>query len=134
MKSNKKIAIVSIVVGLLLLGGVVVYMKDSQTVSQTKHSPTVRQAKSSKKDSVTVQQAKVVRAYVVNFCMEYARYPSKDEFAKRYPKLAADPDWSYRPGKDLKSGTFQYPPPLFSASGDNGTVSNPCQTFNTEVF
>jgi hypothetical protein len=130
MKSNKKIITVTIVVGLLLLGGVVVYMKDSQTVSQSKHSQKVQQTK----DSVTVQEAKIVRAYVVNFCMEYARYPSKEEFDKRYPKLAADPDWSYRPGKDMKSGTLQYPPPLFSASGDNGTVSNPCQVFNTEVF
>ena len=127
MKSNKKIVIVSIVLGLVLLGGVLVSL-------QTKDSKTVPQAKNSVKDSVTVQQAKIVRAYVVNFCMEYARYPSKDEFDKRYPKLAADPDWSYRPGKDLKSGAFQYPPPLFSASGDNGTVSNPCQVFNTEVF
>lgn len=131
MKSNKKIVIVSIVLGLALVGGVVVSLqtKDSKTVSQAKDSSTVHQAK----DSVTVQQAKVVRAYVVNFCMEYARYPSKEEFDKRYPKLAADPDWSYRPGKDLKSGTFQYPMPLFS-SGDSNTVSNPCQIFNTEVF
>ena len=127
MKSNKKNVTAAIVVGLVLLGGVVasLYMKDSQTVPQAKHS---------QKGSVTVQQAKVVRAYVVNFCMEYARYPKNEEFNKKFPKLAADPEWSYRPGKDLKSGTFQYPPPLFSASGDNGTVSNPCQTFNTEVF
>jgi hypothetical protein len=127
MKSNKKIVTVAIVVGLLLFGGVLgyLYMKDSKTVPQ---------AKEFVKDSVTVQQAKIVRAYVVNFCMEYARYPSKEEFAKRYPKLAADPDWSYRPGKDLKSGAFQYPTPLFSASGDSNTVSNPCQVFNTEVF
>ncbi len=112
--SRDKSKTVAIVLGLLLLMGVMVnlYMKDSKTV----------------------QEANVVRAYVVNFCMENARYPSKEEFDKRYPKLAADPDWSYRPGKDLKSGTFQYPPPLFSASGDNGTVSNPCQVFNTEVF
>ena len=123
MKSWKKITIAAIVLGLALVGGVLVGL-------QTEDSKTVPQVK----DSVTVQQAKVVRAYVVNFCMEYARYPSKKEFDKRYPKLAADPDWSYRPGKDLKSGTFQYPPPLFSVSGDNGTVNNPCQTFNTEVF
>ena len=127
MKSNKKNVTAAIVVGLVLLGGVVasLYMKDSQTVPQAKHS---------QKDSVAVQQAKIVRAYVVNFCMEYARYPKNEEFNKKFPKLAADPEWSYRPGKDLKSGTFQYPPPLFSASGDNGTVSNPCQVFNTEVF
>ena len=121
---------VSIVVGLLLIAGVLVYMKDSKTAPQVKGSKTAPQLK----DPVTVQQAKIVRAYIVNFCMEYARYPQKKEFEKRFPKLAADPDWSYRPGKDLKSGTFQYPPPLFSVSGDNGTVSNPCQVFNTEVF
>ena len=114
---------VAIVLGLLLLGGVLVslYMKDSQKVPQAKDSP-------------TGQQAKIVRAYIVNFCMEYARYPSKKEFDKRYPKLAADPDWSYSPGKDLKSGALQYPMPLFSAPGDSNTISNPCQVFNTEVF
>lgn len=130
MKSNKKIVTAAVVVGLLLVVGVVLYMKDSQRVFQTKDSKAAHQAKG----TPTVQQARIVRAYVVNFCMEYARYPSKKEFDKRYPKLAADPDWSYQPGKDLKSGTLQYPPPLFSASGDNGTVSNPCQVFNTEVF
>lgn len=130
MKSNKKNITAAIVVGLVLLGGVVVYMQDSQTVPQAKGSKSVHHVK----DSPTVQEAKIVRAYIVNFCMEYARYPSKEEFDKRYPKLAADPDWSYRPGKDLKSGILQYPPPLFSASGENGTVSNPCQVFNTEVF
>ena len=97
------------------------YMKDSKTVPQTK-------------DSSMGQQAKIARAYIVNFCMENARYPSKEEFAKRYPKLAVDPDWSYSPGKDLKSGTLQYPAPLFSASGDSNAVTNPCQVFNTEVF
>lgn len=114
---------VAIVLGLLLFGGVVVslQMKDSKTVPRAKNSP-------------TVQQAMVVRAYLVNFCMENARYPSKEEFDKRYPKLAADPDWSYRPGKDLKSGTFQYPKPLFSASGDSGTISNPCQVFSRELL
>ncbi len=109
-------------------------MKDSKTVPQSKHSPTVQQAKGYKKDSVTVQEAKIVRAYIVNFCMEYARYPKHEEFTKKFPKLAADPDWSYSPGKDLKSGAFQYPAPLFSVSGDSNTVSNPCQVFNTEVF
>ena len=119
--------VVLIVLGLLLCGGVLVnfYMKDSQKVQETKGY---------KKGSVAVQEARIVRAYIVNFCMEYARYPKHEEFAKKFPKLAADPDWSYRPGNDLKSGTLQYPPPLFSASGDNGTVSNPCKVFNTEVF
>ena len=127
MKSNKKIIAVAIVVGLLLLGGVVVslYMKDSKTV----------------------QEAIVVRAYVVNFCMEHARYLSKDEFDQRFPKLAADPDWFYWPGEDMKSSTFQYPMtlPVPSAPGNSKfsefmpviyayAVSNPCQTFNTEVF
>ena len=127
MKSNKKIVTVVIVVGLLLVGGVgvSVYMKDSKTAPQTKGSS---------KGSLIGQQAKIVRAYIVNFCMEYARYPSKKEFAKRYPKLAVDPDWSYSPGKDLKSGTLQYPTPLFSASGSSNTETNPCQVFNTEVF
>jgi hypothetical protein len=123
MKSNKKIITVAVVLGLLLLGGALVSL-------DLKDSPTVPQAK----DSSMGQQAQIVRAYIVNFCMEYARYPSKKEFAKRYPKLAADPDWSYSPGKDLKSGTLQYPTPLFSAVGNSNTVSNPCQVFNTEVF
>ena len=123
--------VVVIVVGLLLFGGVGVslYMKDSKTVPQVKGSKTAPQVK----DPVSVQQAKIVRAYIVNFCMEYARYPKSKEFEKKFPKLAADPDWSYRPGKDLKSGTLQYPVPLFS-SDDSNTVSNPCQVFNTEVF
>jgi len=88
-------------VGLLLFGGVVVslYMKDPQTV----------------------QEAIVVRAYVVNFCMEHARYLSKEEFDKRFPKLAANPDWFYWPGEYLKSGTFQYPMalPVPSAPGNS---------------
>ena len=127
MKSGKKITIVAIILGLFLFGGVLVnlYMKDSKTV----------------------QEAIVVRAYVVNFCMEYSRYPSKKEFDKRFPKLAAKPDWTYRPGKDLKSGAFQYSTtlPVPSAPGNSKlsefmfviyayTVSNPCQVFNTEVF
>jgi len=127
MKSGKKSTIVSIVFGLLLFGGVAVslYMKDSKTV----------------------QEAIVVRAYVVNFCMEHARYLSKEEFDQRFPKLAANPDWFYWPGKDLKSGTFQYPMtlPVPSAPGNSKfsefmpviysySVRNPCQTFNTEVF
>jgi len=106
------------------------YMKDSKTAPQTKDSKTAPQTK----DSSMGQQAKVVRAYIVNFCMEYARYPSKEEFAKRYPKLAADPDWFYWPGEDMKSGAFQYPAPLFSASGDSNTVTNPCQVFNRELL
>jgi len=54
MKSEKKFKIVAFVLSLLLLMGVLVmlYMKDSKTV----------------------QQAMVVRAYFVNFCMENARY------------------------------------------------------------
>jgi hypothetical protein len=127
MKSNKKIVTVAIVLGLFLFGGVLVglYMKDSQTV----------------------QEAIVVRAYVVNFCMEHARYLSKEEFDQRFPKLAANPDWFYWPGEDLKSGTFQYPMtlPVPSAPGNSKfsefmpviysySVRNPCQTFNTEVF
>ena len=127
MKSGKKIIIVAIVLGLLLLGGVVVslYMKDSQTV----------------------QEAIVVRAYVVNFCMENARYLSKEEFDQRFPKLASNPDWFYWPGEDLKTATFQYPMtvPVPSAPGTSKfsefmpiiysyAVSNPCQSFNTENF
>lgn len=123
MKSEKKFMTVAIVLGLLLVFGVLVslYMKDSKTVPQAKDSP-------------MSQQAMVMRAYIVNFCMENARYPSKEEFDKRYPKQAADPDWSYRPGADLKSGTLQYPMPLFSASGDSNTISNPCQVFNRELM
>jgi type II secretory pathway pseudopilin PulG len=127
VQSDKKIMMVAIVVGLLLFGGVVVslYMKDSQTV----------------------QEAIVVRAYVVNFCMEHARYLSKDEFDQRFPKLAANPDWFYWPGEYLKSGTFQYPMtlPVPSAPGNSKlsefipiiysyAVSNPCQTFSRELL
>jgi hypothetical protein len=125
--SRKTSKTVAIVLGLLLLMGVMVilYMKDSKTV----------------------QQAIVVRAYVVNFCMENARYLSKEEFDQRFPKLAADPDWFYWPDEDLKSGTFQYPMtlPVPSAPGNSKfsefmpviyayTVSNPCQTFSRELL
>jgi hypothetical protein len=127
MKSEKKIMTVAIVLGVSLFIGVLVslYMKDSKTV----------------------QEAKVVRAYVVNFCMEHARYLSKEEFDKRFPKLATNPEWFYWPGEDLKSGTFQYPMslPVPSAPGNSKfsefmpiiysyAVSNPCQVFNKEVF
>ena len=99
------------------------------------------------KDSKTVQQAKLVRAYFVNFCMENARYPKYEEFEKRYPELAADPDWFYWPGEDLKSGTFQYPMTLPIPSAPGGSklsefipiiysyaVSNPCQVFSRELM
>ncbi len=127
MKSEKKIMTVAIVLGVSLFIGVLVslYMKDSKTV----------------------QEAIVVRAYVVNFCMEHARYLSKEEFDQRFPKLAADPDWFYWPGEDLKSGTFQYPMtlPVPSAPGNSKfsefmpiiysyAVSNPCQTFSRELL
>jgi hypothetical protein len=118
---------VMVVAGLLLLGGLLVsfYMKDSQTV----------------------QEAKVVQAYFVNFCMENARYPKKEEFDIRFPKQVANPDWFYWPAEDLKSGTFQYPMtlPLSSAPGNSKlsefmpiiysyAVRNPCQVFDKEVF
>lgn len=127
MKSERKIKTVIIVLGLLLVFGVLVnlYMKDSKTV----------------------QEAIVVRAYVVNFCMEHARYLSKEEFDQRFPKLAADPDWFYWPGENLKAGTFQYPMtlPLPSAPGNSKfsefmpiiysyAVSNPCQVFSRELL
>jgi hypothetical protein len=127
VKSDKKFMTVAIVLGLLLLTGVIGMLY--------------------KKDSKTVQEAIVVRAYVVNFCMEHSRYLSKDEFDQRFPKLADDPDWFYWPAEDLKSGTFQYPMtlPVPSAPGNSKfsefmpiiyayAVRNPCQTFNTEVF
>lgn len=122
--SNKKMVIVAAVLGLVgvLAVTVMLYQKDSKTV----------------------QEAMVVRAYVVNFCMEYARYPKKEEFEKRFSKLAGNPDWLYQPGEDLKSGTFQYPMtvPVLSAPGESKfaeftgayAVSNPCQVFNREVF
>ena len=127
MKSDRKFKIVAFVLSLLLLMGVLVmlYMKDSKTV----------------------QQAMVVRAYFVNFCMENARYPKYEEFEKRFPKLAADRDWFYWPGEDFKSGTFQYPMtlPLSSAPGNSKfsefmpviygyAVSNPCQVFSRELL
>ncbi len=127
MKSERKFKIVAFVLSLLLLMGVLVmlYLKDSKTV----------------------QQAIVVRAYFVNFCMENARYLSKDEFDQRFSKLAADPDWFYWPSEDMKSGTFQYPMtlPLSSAPGNSKfsefmpiiysyAVRNPCQTFSRELL
>ncbi len=127
MKSDKKFKIAAFVLSFLLLMGVLmmVYMKDSKTV----------------------QQAMVVRAYFVNFCMENARYPKYEEFEKRFPKLAKDPDWFYWLGEDLKAGTFQYPMtlPLSSAPGNSKfsefmpiiyayAVSNPCQTFSRELL
>ena len=75
MKSNKKIITVGIVLGFLLLTSVIAMLYQ--------------------KDSKTVHEAIVVRAYVVNFCMEHARYLSKDEFDQRFPKLAAYPNWFY---------------------------------------
>jgi len=99
------------------------------------------------KDSKTVQEAIVVRAYFVNFCMENARYPKYEEFEKRYPELAKDPEWFYWPGEGLKAGTFQYPMtlPLSSAPGRSKfsefmpiiysyAVSNPCQVFSRELL
>ncbi len=127
MKSDKKFKIVALLFGFLLFAGVMtmLYMKDSKTV----------------------QQASVVRAYFVNFCMENARYPQYEEFEKRFPKLAADPDWFYWPGEDLKNGTFQYQMtlPLSSAPGGSKfsefmpiiyayAVSNPCQVFTRELL
>ncbi len=127
MKSKKKFVIVGLVLALILLSvvGVMLYQKDTQTV----------------------QQAKVVKAYFVNFCMENARYPKKEEFEKRFAKLAADPDWFYWPAEDLTRGTFQYPMtlPVPSAPGDSKfsefmpviysyAVRNPCQTFSRELL
>ena len=99
------------------------------------------------KDSKTVQQAIVVRAYFVNFCMENARYPKMEEFENRFSKLADDPDWFYWPAEDLKAGTFQYPMtlPVPSAPGDSKfsefmpviysyAVRNPCQVFSRELL
>jgi type II secretory pathway pseudopilin PulG len=127
MKSGKKFMIAAVVLGFMLLSTVTVmlYMKDSKTV----------------------QQAMVVRAYFVNFCMENARYPKKEEFENRFSKLAADPDWFYWPAEDLKTGTFQYPMtlPVPSAPGDSKfsefmpviysyAVRNPCQVFSRELL
>lgn len=127
MKSKKKLIIVGTILGLVVLSAVTVMLY--------------------KKDTQTVQQARVVRAYFVNFCMENARYPKKEEFEKKFSKLADDPDWFYWPAEDLKAGTFQYPMtlPVPSAPGDSKfsefmpiiysyAVRNPCQVFNTEVF
>ncbi len=128
MKSSiKKVKIAAGVVGLVLLLALTVtlYIKDSETV----------------------QEAMRVRAYVVNFCMENTRYPKKEEFEKRFPRLAADPDWSYSPGEELQTGTFQYPLnlPVPSAPGyskfsvhipvvDTYAVTNPCQVFSRELL
>ncbi len=127
MKSDKKFKIVARLFGFLLFAGVMVmlYMKDSKTV----------------------QQAMVVRAYFVNFCMENARYPQYKEFEKKFPELAKDHDWFYWPGEDFKNGTFQYPMtlPLSSAPGRSKfsefmpiiyayAVSNPCQVFSRELL
>jgi type II secretory pathway pseudopilin PulG len=127
MKSKKKLVIVAVVLGLVAVSAVTVMLY--------------------KQDTQTVQQAKVVKAYFVNFCMENARYPKKDEFKKRFTKLAEDPDWFYWPAEDLKAGTFQYPMtlPVPSAPGNSKfsefmpiiysyAVRNPCQVFNREVF
>ena len=127
MKSNIKIiAVCFFVTFLLLMGLTVVFYKE---------------------DSNTAQEAMVVRAYMVNFCMENTRYLSKEEFDKRFPQLAADPDWFYRPAEDLTQGAFQYPMnlPLPSAPGDahfsdlghgvfSYTVRNPCQVFTRELL
>jgi len=99
------------------------------------------------KDSKTVQDAIVVRAFFVNFCMENTRYPKYEEFEKKFPKLAQDPDWFYWPADDLRNGTFQYPMtlPLSSAPGRSKfsefmpiiysyAVSNPCQVFSRELL
>jgi hypothetical protein len=127
MASEKKFMAVVLVFGFFVLAGVVVmlYMKDSKTV----------------------QQASVVRAYFVNFCMENAGYPTKDEFDQRFPKLAADPDWFYWPSEDLMEGSFQYPMrlPVPLAPGDSKysefmpiiyayAVSNPCKVFTSELL
>ncbi len=127
MKSDKNFKIVALLFGFLLFAGVMVmlYMKDSKTV----------------------QQAMVVRAYFVNFCMENARYPQYEEFEKKFPELAKDPNWFYWPGEDFKNGTFQYPMtlPLSSAPGRSKfsefmpiiyayAVSNPCQVFSRELL
>ena len=127
MKSEKKFIGLVIVFGFFVLAGVVamLYMKDSKTV----------------------QEAIVVRAYFVNFCMENAQYPKKEEFDRRFPKLAANPDWFYWPSKDLMKGTFQYPMtlPVPLAPGDSKfsefmpiiyafSVRNPCQVFSRELL
>jgi hypothetical protein len=127
MSSEKKVIGAVLVFGFLVLAGVGVtlYMKDSKTV----------------------QQAIVVRAYVVNFCMENAGYPTKEEFDQRFPKLAVDPDWFYWPAEDSMQGTFQYPMtlPVPMAPGESKysefmpviysyAVRNPCKVFTPEVF
>jgi len=127
MKSGKKFMIVAVVLGFAAVSAVTVMLY--------------------KKDTQTVQQAIVVRAYFVNFCMENARYPKKEEFEKRFSKLAGNPDWFYWPAEDLTQGTFQYPMtlPVHSAPGDSKfsefmpviysyAVRNPCQVFSRELL
>lgn len=94
-------------------------------------------------DYYKVRKAVAVRVYLVNFCIQNARYPKIDEFDKRFPKMAKDRIWSYRPADDLKSGTFEYMMtlPLPSAPGtlklfeyiplvDSYVITNPCQSFS----
>ena len=127
MKSTKKLVVAGVVLSLVLLSAVTVVLYQ--------------------KDTRTVQQARVVRAYFVNFCMENARYPKKEEFETRFAELAANPDWFYWPAEDLKSGTFQYPMtlPVPSAPGQSKfsefmpiiysyAVRNPCETFSRELL
>ena len=75
----KNFQIAAFVLGLVLLLGVTVmlYTKDTKTVHETI----------------------VVRTYFMNFCMENARYLSKEEFDQRFPKLITDPEWFYWPAK-----------------------------------
>lgn len=99
------------------------------------------------KDSKTVQDAIVVRAYMVNFCMENGGYPTKEEFDQRFPKLATNPDWFYWPSEDLMEGTYQYPMtlPVPLAPGESKysefmpviyayAVRNPCKVFTKELL
>ena len=125
--SSKKMAVIASFLGVLLLAEVMVmlYMKDSKTA----------------------QKALVVRAYLVNYCMENAQYPAKEEFEQRFPKLAENSDWLYWPAEDLTQGTFQYPMtlPVPSAPGDSKfsefipiiysySVRNPCQIFSRALL
>ena len=127
MGSEKKIIAVVIVFGFFVVAGVLAmqYMKDSKTV----------------------QKAIVVRAFFVNFCMENGGYPTQEEFDQKFPKLAADPKWLYRPSEDLMEGAFQYPMtlPVPLAPGeskyaesmpviDSYSVTNPCKVFTKELL